>query len=162
MPQALLEVLSNIWYMLCINFFFFFFFNIYLFGSSCGMQTLGCSMWDLVPRPRLKPGPSALGAQNLNHWTTREVPRPPLMGSRSFKDVPSCFCFSKYPSLLLRMLTHLGKNRAALNERQSIFRTLTFLEGALFHRGKCSKPLVSIGSSSFSHWFFKYIIIHQR
>ena len=41
---------------------------------SCGLQTLSCGMWDLVPWPEIKPGPPALGAQNLNHWTTVEVP----------------------------------------------------------------------------------------
>ena len=34
---------------------------------SCGMLTLSCSMWDLVPRLGIKPG-------NLIHWATREVP----------------------------------------------------------------------------------------
>ena len=29
---------------------------------------------NLVPCPGIKPTPSALEAQNLNHWTTREVP----------------------------------------------------------------------------------------
>ena len=29
---------------------------------------------DLVPQPGIEPGPPALGAQNLTHWTTREVP----------------------------------------------------------------------------------------
>ena len=29
----------------------------------------------LVPRPGIKPTSSALEAQNLNHWTTREVPQ---------------------------------------------------------------------------------------
>ena len=32
-------------------------------------------MWDLVPGPRIEPGPPALGVQSLTHWTTREVPR---------------------------------------------------------------------------------------
>ena len=32
-------------------------------------------MWDLVPRPGIKPGPPALGAWSLSHWTTREVCR---------------------------------------------------------------------------------------
>ena len=32
-------------------------------------------MWDLVPRPGIKPGPPALGAESLNHCATREVPR---------------------------------------------------------------------------------------
>ena len=30
---------------------------------------------DIVPWPRIKPGPPALGMCSLNHWTTREVPR---------------------------------------------------------------------------------------
>ena len=41
---------------------------------SWGMQTLSCGMWDLVPWPGIEPGPPALGAQSLSHWTTREVP----------------------------------------------------------------------------------------
>ena len=40
---------------------------------SCGIQTLGCGMWDLVPWPGIEPGPPALGARSLSHWTTREV-----------------------------------------------------------------------------------------
>ena len=32
-------------------------------------------MWDLVPRPGIEPGPPALGAQSLSHWTTKEVPQ---------------------------------------------------------------------------------------
>ena len=36
---------------------------------------LSCGMWDLVPWPGIEPGPHALGAQSLTHWTTREVPR---------------------------------------------------------------------------------------
>ena len=54
-------------------------------GFSCGTQDLqfllqhtgvvacrifSCDTWDLVPRPRVKPGPPALGAQSLSHWTT--------------------------------------------------------------------------------------------
>ena len=32
--------------------------------------------WDLiVPQAGIKPGPPALGAQSLNHWTTRAVLR---------------------------------------------------------------------------------------
>ena len=31
-------------------------------------------MWDLVPWPGIEPGPPAVGAWSLNHWTTREVP----------------------------------------------------------------------------------------
>ena len=32
-------------------------------------------MWDLVPWPRIEPGPSALEAWSLSHQTSREVPR---------------------------------------------------------------------------------------
>ena len=32
------------------------------------------SMWDLVPWPGIEPGPPALGAWSLSHWTSREVP----------------------------------------------------------------------------------------
>ena len=35
---------------------------------------LSCGMWELVPRPGMVHGPSALGAWSLSHWTTREVP----------------------------------------------------------------------------------------
>ena len=38
------------------------------------MQTLSCSMWDLVFWPKIKPRPPALGAQSLSHWTTSKFP----------------------------------------------------------------------------------------
>ena len=41
---------------------------------SYSMPTFSCSMLDLVPQPGIEPGPSALGAQNLSHWTTRKGP----------------------------------------------------------------------------------------
>ena len=41
---------------------------------SYSMQTLSCSMWDLVPWPGIKPRPPVLGVWTLSHWTTREVP----------------------------------------------------------------------------------------
>ena len=34
---------------------------------------------DLVPQPGIQPGPPALGAQSLTHWTTREVPSLPFL-----------------------------------------------------------------------------------
>ena len=62
-----------------------FFFSVYFFhctgsqlqhtGSfSHSRWTLSCSMWDLVLWPGIEPKPCALGARNLSHWTTREVP----------------------------------------------------------------------------------------
>ena len=41
---------------------------------SCGMQLLGCSMWNLVPWPGIELRPPALRAWSLSHWTTRKVP----------------------------------------------------------------------------------------
>ena len=35
-----------------------------------------CGIWGLIPWPRIKLGPPALGVWSLSHWTTREVPRP--------------------------------------------------------------------------------------
>ena len=43
------------------------------FCFSCGMQALSCGMWDLVLPPGIDPGPPALGAWSLSHWTTREI-----------------------------------------------------------------------------------------
>ena len=31
-------------------------------------------MWNLVPWPRIEPGPPTLGTRSLSHWTTRRVP----------------------------------------------------------------------------------------
>ena len=75
--------------------FVLFCFNIYLFiwlhrvfVATCGIFVVACgifscSMWDLVPSLEIKPGPPALGAQSLNRWTTREVPKPSLMSTIS-------------------------------------------------------------------------------
>ena len=67
----------------------FLFKNIHLFisaapGLNCGMWDLqsfvgacwlfSSGMWYLIPWPGMEPGPPALGAQSLSHWTPREVP----------------------------------------------------------------------------------------
>ena len=41
--------------------------------AACGLLVAACTC-DLVPWPGIEPGPPALGAQSLTHWTTREVP----------------------------------------------------------------------------------------
>ena len=48
-----------------VNNMFFLFFK-YLFIYLAGM-------WDLVPRPGIKPRPPALGTQGLSHWATVKV-----------------------------------------------------------------------------------------
>ena len=42
-------------------------------GLSCSMQTLGCSMSDLVFWSGIKPGFPASGVQSLSPWATREI-----------------------------------------------------------------------------------------
>ena len=37
-------------------------------------QVFSCWMWDPVPWPGIEPGPPALGARSLNHWTTGKSP----------------------------------------------------------------------------------------
>ena len=70
--------LGKVWFYCSPFHLFFFFFNIYLFhwtGSS--LWHVGSSHWgtkDLVPWPGIKFRPPTLGAQDLSHWTTREVP----------------------------------------------------------------------------------------
>ena len=41
--------------------------------AACGLLVVAC-MRDLVPQPGIEPGPPALGAWSLTHWTAREVP----------------------------------------------------------------------------------------
>ena len=45
-----------------------------IFDFHCSSGIFTRSTWDLVPLAGIKPGPPALGLQNLSHWTTREVP----------------------------------------------------------------------------------------
>ena len=62
---------------------------------SCGMQTLSCSPWDLVPWLGIEPWPTPLGAWSLSPWTTKEVP-----GSWVLKGSIDCIS-SLSPSLPL-------------------------------------------------------------
>ena len=61
---------------------------------SCCMWTLSCGMWDLVPWPGIKSGPTALGVQSLNHWTTREI-------LTFFRESGNPDIYVKSPSILL-------------------------------------------------------------
>ena len=44
----------------------------WIFIMACGL--FSCGIWDLILWPGIEPGPLALGAQRLSHWTTGEVP----------------------------------------------------------------------------------------
>ena len=39
-------------------------------GLSCNTWDLWCIIQDLIPQPWINPGPPALGAQSVSHWTT--------------------------------------------------------------------------------------------
>ena len=41
---------------------------------ACQLLVAVC-MWDLLPRPGIEPGPTALGVRSRTHLTTREVPK---------------------------------------------------------------------------------------
>ena len=91
-----------------------FFFNIYLFIwlhrilvatskiFTCVMQTLTYSMWDLVPWPGFEPGPPALGAQSLSHWTSRKVPRETFKVMEIFSALYLNGGYQVYSGLLTR------------------------------------------------------------
>ena len=63
---------------------------------SCGVWTLSCSLWDLVPWPGIKPVPPALGVQSLSHWITRQVTV--VFGCSDHEGLLVFFCFfAKFP-----------------------------------------------------------------
>ena len=53
-----------------------------------GVSALDLSgMWGLLPQPGIEPGPPALAARSLSHWTAREVPRD--WDEAQFRGTPS-------------------------------------------------------------------------
>ena len=55
--------------------FYYYYFNIYLYFLFVWLWWISSwDMWDLVPWPRIKLQPPALGAWSLSQWTTREAP----------------------------------------------------------------------------------------
>ena len=101
-------------------FFNVFILLIYLFGYtglSCSMQTLSCSIWDLVLRPGIEPRPPALGAQSLSHWATREVPSVPRFFWSSLSTRPSLYlhalirleCFFTLTQLMIPFIVLTSK-----------------------------------------------------
>ena len=58
----------NLMALVILNIYLFIYLFFYLAAPG-----LSCDMQDLVSWPGFEPGPPALGAQTVNHWTTREV-----------------------------------------------------------------------------------------
>ena len=88
-------------------------------GLSGGTQGLCFGIQNLVPWPEMEPGPHALGAWSLNHWTTREVPRCLL-------SVPKC------QIILQRNLANLRSTSKVL-EPPGIVLTLSMTKNANAH-----------------------------
>ena len=63
---------------------------------SVATCTLSRGMQDLVPRPGIEPRPSALGAQSLSHWSTKEVQKHCILLSSIYYGVLSFRCVLKY------------------------------------------------------------------
>ena len=53
-----------------------FFFLIFIYLAILG---LSCGMWDLVPWPDMEPGPPALEAWSLSHWTPEKFQHMPVI-----------------------------------------------------------------------------------
>ena len=70
--------------------FIYLFIYLAVLGLGCGMLSHSCSMCDLVPQPGIELKTPAMGAWNLSHWTTREVP--PVL----FDDNHKCKSCSLY------------------------------------------------------------------
>jgi len=101
------------------------------------MSTLSFSMWtqlqhvqDLLPWPGIQPGPPALGAWSLSHWTTGKFPK-------SFKMFKPCFtCLFLAVNISLPSQVVLCTCRMAYQESvqtMKIFPDLQDLEGYQFH-----------------------------
>ena len=58
-----------------------------------GRETVPRSLRDLSSPAGIKHTPSALEAQSLNHWTTREVPEQTVAASNFFFSPTDMLCF---------------------------------------------------------------------
>ena len=75
----------------------------YLFIWLC--KVFSCSIWDLIPRPRIESGPPALEARRLSVWTTREVP-PSLLNGK-WQPVSVDFIASNFVELIFLIGVYL-------------------------------------------------------
>ena len=88
-------------------------------------RNLLCGMPDLVPWPGVGPGLSALGAQSLSHWTTREAPEYRLISWGKigifFTSFLLLFFFS-YPLSFWWAWVEVKQTRACVSNSLSIIR----------------------------------------
>ena len=145
------------------------------FDLRCSIWTLSCGIWDLVPWPRIEPGPPALGVQSLGHRTTREVPTLVLVVSTVCLPFNRSFCiFSNFshgslqeywsalripPSLEVQVQDYISvpmKYRAELAGNKCIhaFIQQTFIlwESISLGRSLCGKEDASPSESEYWLW----------
>ena len=87
------------------------------------MQTLSCGLRDLVPWPGIEPGPPALGAKSLSHWTTREVPIHTFVKKIHFL-LPDIWVFTipvLQQTLYISLLAHGSSEEKLLGQRTCTF-----------------------------------------
>ena len=106
-----------------------FFLSIFLFNEkkiylavldlSFDMQTLSCSMWDIVPWTWIEPRLPALGAVEFSYWTIREVPHKYLNTSMwqkllgaSATSMKITGAFAPIGNLCDRKTIYVGNNNA--------------------------------------------------
>ena len=101
----LLFPLNNVFFSLCFSFLFFFFKQlVYLFLL---FSSLPHACWILIPQPGTISVPSALGAQSLNYYTTREV-----SSVSAFLLISVLFFHISLSCSLLIHQSHLTPNRS--------------------------------------------------
>ena len=105
-------------------------------------RIFSCGMWDLVPWLGIEPGPPALGAWSLNHWTTREVPALLFLNS-GLSDLKDWFFFP--PTFSFEKFQHFNNNKKVRIVQQTpIFPSLRFTH--CLHFTACalfSSPFIS-------------------
>ncbi|KAB0372384.1 hypothetical protein FD755_016176, partial [Muntiacus reevesi] len=111
-----------------------------------------CHVESLVPWPGIKLVPPALGAQSLNHWTSREVPY------SSVCSPGQCNYFQKpnHSGLELRFIWVLSGLWVDRNTSRALFRNRKLTETTVPIPGSCPTlchPMdCSLPGSSSSHW----------
>ena len=66
--------MSKLNLLICLFFFWLYWVLVAAHRSFVEAGELSCGIRGLVLQPQMEPGPPAVWAQSLSHWTTREVP----------------------------------------------------------------------------------------
>ena len=89
------------------------------------VPSLSCCMWDIVSGPGIKPGPRALGAQSLSHWTIREV----ALWGENF--VSKCRSLAEINWEGVNFICRMGQSVCLPDTPESLLKTTCFLKVCL-------------------------------